>query len=155
MVTIGATGSRGADLILEMQQQVLDALKLPPEERQSRIDLQKKIQAAVISGTGWEGVPEAMRRQADTPWFKSVLMFDPAQVVPRVKQPILILHAELDPNIPPVEADRLAEIARARKKTAPPEVVKVPGVTNTLGEPGGRTISPRVVSAIADFLKKL
>ena len=103
---------------------MLDALKLPPEERQSRIDLQKRIQAAVISGTGWEGIPEAMRRQADTPWFKSVLTFDPAQVVPRVKQPILILHAELDPNIPPGEADRLAAIARARKKAAPPEVVK-------------------------------
>jgi pimeloyl-ACP methyl ester carboxylesterase len=154
VITIGAPGSRGADLILEMQQQVLDALKLPPEERQSRIDLQKRIQAAVISGTGWEGIPEAMRRQADTPWFKSVLTFDPGQVVPRVKQPILILHAELDPNIPPGEADRLAAIARARKKAAPPEVVKVPGVTNTLGEPGGSTISPRVVSAIAEWMKK-
>ena len=155
LVTIGAAGSRGADLILEQQQQVLSALKLAPEERQSRIDLQKKIQAAVISGTGWEGIPPAMRRQADTPWFKSVLTFDPAQIMTRVKQPLLILHAELDPNIPPAEADRLSALASARKKSVPPTVVKVPGVTNTLAAPGAKTIDPAFAAAIADWLKKL
>jgi pimeloyl-ACP methyl ester carboxylesterase len=154
VITIGAAGSRGADLILEQQQHVLDALKLPPEERQSRIEMQKKIQNAVISGTGWDGVPEAMRRQADTPWFKSVLTFDPAQAVPRVKQPILILHGELDPNIPPGEADRLATIASARKKVAPPDVVKLPGVTNILAAPGDKTVTPGAISAIAEWMKK-
>ena len=155
VITIGGAGSRGADLILEQQQHVLDALKLPPEERQRRIDLQKKIQSAVISGTGWDGVPAAMRRQADTPWFRSVLTFDPAQTMTKVKQPILILHGELDPTIPAGEADRLATHASAREKAAPPQVVKVPGVTNTLAAPGEKTITPAVVSAIAEWLKKL
>ena len=155
VITIDAAGSRGADLILEQQQRVLDALKLPADERQRRIDLQKKIQDAVIAGTGWEGVPDAMRRQAETPWFKSVLTFDPAQVVPRVKQPILILHAELDPNVPPGEADRLAALATARKKTAPPQVVKIPGVAHTLAAAGETQISPAVVMAIGEWLKKL
>jgi pimeloyl-ACP methyl ester carboxylesterase len=155
VVTIGAAGTRGADLILEQQQHVLDALKLPPEERQSRIELQKKIHAAVISGTGWDGVPPAMRRQADTPWFKSVLTFDPSQTLARVKQPLLIVHAELDPNIPPTEADRLAALASARKKVVAPEVVRVPGVTNTLAAPGQKTISAAVATAIAEWIKKL
>lgn len=155
VVTIEAAGSTGAELILQQQQRVLDALKLPPEERQQRIDLQKKIQDAVIRGSGWEGVPDAMRRQADTPWFKSVLTFDPAPVVAKVKQPMLILHAELDPNIPAAEADRLAAMASARKKIAPPEVVKLPGVAQTLAAPGERTVSPRVIAAITDWLKKL
>ena len=155
VVTIEAAGSRGAELILEQQERVLDTLKLPAEERQRRIELQKKIQDAVIAGTGWEGVPEAMRRQADTPWFKSVLTFDPAQIMPRVKQPILILHGALDSNIPPSEADRLAALASARKKTPPPEVVKIPGVAHTLAAPGEKVVSPGVVSAIAEWLKKL
>jgi pimeloyl-ACP methyl ester carboxylesterase len=155
VVTIEAAGSTGAELILQQQQRVLDALKLPPEERQQRIDLQKKIQDAVIRGSGWEGVPDAMRRQADTPWFKSVLTFDPAPVVAKVKQPMLILHGELDPNIPAAEADRLATMASARKKIAPPEVVKLPGVAQTLAAPGERTVSPRVIAAITDWLKKL
>jgi pimeloyl-ACP methyl ester carboxylesterase len=155
VITIGGAGSRGADLILEQQQHVLNALKLPPEERQRRIDLQKQIQSAVISGSGWDGVPPAMRRQADTPWFRSVLTFDPAQTMTKVRQPILILQGELDPNIPAAEADRLAAHAGARKKAAPPQVVKVPGVTNALAAPGEKTISPAVVSAMAEWLKKL
>ena len=155
VVTIGGAGTRGADLVLEQQQRVLDALKLPPEERQHRIELQKKIQAAVVSGTGWEGVPPQMRRQADTPWFRSVLAFDPAQVMTRVKQPILIVHGEADPNIPATEADRLLALAKERKKAAPPEILKVPGATNTLAAPGEKTINPAFVTAIADWVKKL
>jgi pimeloyl-ACP methyl ester carboxylesterase len=155
VITIGGAGTRGADLILAQQQQVLDALKLPPEERQNRIELQKKIQSAVINGKGWEGVPAAMRRQADTPWFKSVLTFDPAQAMTRIKQPILILHGEADPSIPAAEADRLASLASARKKVVPPEVVKVPGATNTLASPGEKTIDPAFVKAIAEWMKKL
>jgi len=155
VITIGGAGTRGADLILERQQRVLDALKLPPEERQNRIELQKKIHAAVISGTGWDGVPPAMRRQADTPWFRSVLTFDPAQTMTRVKQPILILHGEADPNIPASEADRLSLLASARKKVVAPEVVKVPGATNTLAAAGEKAINPTFLTAIADWIKKL
>ena len=147
-MTLDAAGSPGADLILQQQQRVLDGLKLPPADRQARIDLQKKIQAAVMSGSGWQGVPDAMRRQADTPWFKSLLTYDPAQILPKVKQPILIIQGDLDRNIPPAEADRLAELARARKKAPPAEVVHIPDVDHTLA-------SPKVAAAIADWIKKL
>ena len=148
IVTLDASGSPGADLVLRQQERVLDGLKLPPDERQARIDLQKKIHAAVISGTGWQGVPEAMRRQADTPWFKSVLTYDPAQVVAKVKQPILIVQGDLDPNVPSSEADRLAELARARKKAPATEVVRVPDADPKL-------TSPKVADAIAEWIKKL
>jgi len=42
--------------VLEQQDYLLDHAKLPDGEKLSRIDLQQKIQAAVISGTGWEGI---------------------------------------------------------------------------------------------------
>jgi pimeloyl-ACP methyl ester carboxylesterase len=148
VVTLDASGSPGADLILRQQQRVLDDLKLPPAERQARIDLQKRIHAAVMSGTGWEGVPDVMRRQADTPWFKSVLTYDPAQVLKKVKRPILIVQGDLDPFVPPAEGDRLAEVARARKKSPPVEVVHVPDADHKLA-------SPKVAAAIADWIKKL
>jgi pimeloyl-ACP methyl ester carboxylesterase len=148
VVTLDAAGSTGADLILRQQQHVLDGLKLPPADRQARIDLQKKIQAAVVSGTGWQGVPDVMRRQADTPWFKSLLTYDPAQVLSKVKQPILIIQGDLDQNVPPAEADRLAELARARKKAPPPEVIHVPDADHKL-------LSPKVATAIAEWIKKL
>ena len=163
VVTLDAAGSPGADLILQQQQRVLDGLKLPPADRQARIDLQKKIQAAVISGTGWQGVPAVMRRQADTPWFKSLLTYDPALILPKVKQPILIIQGDLDPNVPPTEADRLTELARARKKAPPAELVHIPDVDHTLSPASGgpersalqRTVSPRVAAAIGQWIKKL
>ncbi len=155
VITLGAAGTKGADLILEQQERVLEALSLPPEERKARIDLQRKIQAAVTGGGSWEGVPDAMRRQADTPWFRSVLQFDPAQVVPKIKQPMLIVHGELDPNIPPVEADRLAALAKARKKAPPVEIVRLPGITQTLAAPNEKSVSARIAATIADWVKKL
>jgi uncharacterized protein len=155
VVTLDASGSRGADLLLQQQERVLDGLKLPPADRQARIDLQKKIQAAVVNGNGWEGVPAAMRRQADTPWFKSVLTYDPAQALARVKRPILILQADRDPNVPAQEADRLAELARARKKAPPAEVVHIADINHTLTAAGTKTVSPKVAEAIAEWIKKL
>jgi len=148
VVTLDASGSPGADLILQQQLRVLDGLKLSPAERQARIDLQKKIQAAVALGTGWEGVPDVMRRQADTPWFKSVLTYEPAQILPKVKQPILIIQGDLDPYVPPAEAERLAELARARKKAPPTEVVHVTDADHKLA-------SPKIAAAIAEWIKKL
>ena len=153
VVTLNAPGSRGADLILQQQQRVLDTLNLPPAERQARIDLQTKIQAAVIAGTGWEGIPAAMRKQADTPWFKSLLTYDPAPVIAKVKKPILIVHGDLDPLIPSGEAEKLAALAQARKKMAPPEVVHIPDADQALSVKG--TLSPKVATAIAEWIKKL
>ena len=155
VVTIDGPGSRGADLLLRQQERVLDGLKLAPADRQARIDLQKKIQAAVVSGSGWEGVPPAMRRQAETPLFKSMLTYDPAQALARVKQPILIVQGDLDPNVPAQEADALAGLARARKKAAPAEVVHIPDVDHTLAPAGSKTISGKVAEAIAEWIKKL
>jgi len=155
VVTIDAAGSSGADLILLQQQKLLGELKLSDTDRQARIELQKKIQAAVVSGTGWDGVPAPMRRQADTPWFKSVLTYDPAKVMPKVKQPILVLHGDLDPTVPASEADRLGELAKSRKKAPPSEVVHLPDVTHALTAPGGAAVSPKAAESIASWIKKL
>jgi pimeloyl-ACP methyl ester carboxylesterase len=155
VVTIDAAGTTGADLILMQQQKILDDLKLTDADRQARIELQKKIQAAVVSGTGWDGVPEPMRKQADTPWFKSVLTYDPAKVLQKVKQPMLILHADLDPNVPSSEADRLGDLAKARKKAPPSEVVHLPELTHTLAPAGTNAVSPKAADAIASWIKKL
>jgi hypothetical protein len=155
VITMNASGSLGADLLLVQQRRVLDAMNLPVTDRQARIDLQKKIQAAVISGKGWEGIPEPLRRQADTPWFKSVLTYNPALVLPQVRQPLLILHGDLDPNVPPSEADLLGQIANTRKKAAPTTVVHVPDVNHTLADPKTHAASEKLVSAMVEWIHRL
>ena len=112
----------------------LDLMKISDADRQAKIDLQKKIQAAVLTDTGWEGIPEDVRKQADTPWFKSLLDVRPGEGhAESVKQPILIVQGDLDTQVPPHHADQLAELARAAQE----------GAAGRSGPPAGRQSSAR------------
>jgi pimeloyl-ACP methyl ester carboxylesterase len=165
VISIDAPSTTGAELALEQQQRTLDRLKATPAERQQKIDLQKKIQAAVLSGKGWEGVPPDMRRQVDTPWTQSVLSFDPARVIEDVRQPMLFIHAELDRQIPVSHVERLVDLARKESKSKSVEVVSIRGVNHLLvpavsGEPdeyaslGDLNVSKDVTGAIQAWLAK-
>jgi len=165
VISVDAPSTTGAELALEQQQHALDRLKATPAERQQKIDLQKKIQAAVLSGKGWEGVPPDLRKQADTPWTQSVLSFDPARVIEDVRQPMLFLHAELDRQIPVTHVERLVDLARKESKSKSVEVVTVRGVNHLLvpavtGEPdeysslGELSVSKDVTGAVQAWLTK-
>jgi pimeloyl-ACP methyl ester carboxylesterase len=86
-------------------------------------------------------------------------------VLPKVRQPILILQGERDAQVPPHHADKLAELARSRRKTGAEDVqvVKVPGVNHLLvqaetgevseyGRLGERRVDEAIAKAIVDFL---
>ena len=163
LVLIAAPGTTGADLLLEQQQHVLDALKAPDADRRAKIALQQKIHDAVRTEKGWEGIPPELKATADTPWFRSFLLFDPAKTLSRVKQPILIVQGGRDMQVFAHHAGRLAEVAQARKKAAPVEVAEFAGLNHLLvnAETGEvseyptlkeRTVSSEVTDAIARWL---
>ena len=165
VILLGAAGTTGSELILEQQRHALDQMKAPDDERKAKIELQTRIQNAVLTGKGWEDIPADLRVQADTPWFASLLAFDPAKVMSKVKQPILIIQGELDKQVPPHHADKLAELARGRKKAPAVEVKRLPGINHllaraTTGEVSEygvlteRTITPEAGEAIAVWLSK-
>jgi uncharacterized protein len=165
LVLIAAPGTPGTELILEQQRHLLDELKAPESERQAKIELQQRINAAVVTDKGWEAIAPELRAQADSTWFRSLLLFDPAKVMPKVKQPILIVHGNLDKQVLPHHADNLTKVARARKKAPPVELVHLPDINHLLvpAETGAvseypvlkdKTVSPAVVRAIVDWLKK-
>ncbi len=131
VVSIAGPGTSGAELILEQQQSALDALKLPPAEREQRVALQRQIQSAVLTGKGWEGIPPEMRQDADTPWLQSFLAFTPAKVVDEVRQPTLFVHGELDREVPVAHVTALSEVARQGRSRAV-DVVVVRGVNHLL-----------------------
>jgi fermentation-respiration switch protein FrsA (DUF1100 family) len=92
-------------------------------------------------------------------------MFDPAEALPRTKQPLLIVQGDLDTQVPPAQADQLAKLAKARKKGGPVEEVHIPGVNHllvpaTTGEVSeyaqlkDHTVSPKLADAIIEWLKK-
>ncbi len=163
---IASGGIAGAELVLEQQRHLLDKLQLPEADKQSRIDLQKGINQAVITGRGWDRFTPAVRRQVDTAEYQSILTFDPAKVMRDVRQPLLIVHGELDREVAPDNADRLAQLARDRKNSPPVQLAKVPGVnhllaTATTGEPdeyatlADRRVNPAVSTAIARWLQSI
>jgi fermentation-respiration switch protein FrsA (DUF1100 family) len=85
----------------------------------------------VVSGKGWEEIPPDLRKQAETPWFQSFLSFDPARVIKDAHQPILVLHGDLDRQAAVHHADKLVELAHARKGRRV-EVEKLPGLNHLL-----------------------
>jgi pimeloyl-ACP methyl ester carboxylesterase len=165
IVLMAAPGIPGDQVILAQQQRVLNRSALSADEKQAKIELQKRIHEAVLTGKGWEALPADMRRQADTPGFLSLLTYDPAKVMPDVRQPLLILQPALDAQVEPPNADRLEELARARKRMAQVEVVKLPGlnhllvpaITGEVDEYGSLTekeISSAVPRTITQWLQK-
>jgi uncharacterized protein len=163
VVLVAGPGTTGAELILEQQRYVLDTMKVSEEERREKIDLQQRIQKAVVSGD-WEGIPEEMREQADSPWFRSLLLFDPAEAMARLRQPVLILQPELDRQVPVRHGERLAELGKARRRKVATEFTVIPGINHLLvpaktgdvseyGALAEKQVSPAVVERIAEFLK--
>jgi pimeloyl-ACP methyl ester carboxylesterase len=167
ILAAGPSGT-GGELVLEQQQYLLGKMNLSEAERATRIDLQKRIQAAVLGKGTWGDIPEPLKRQADTAWFPSFLAFTPASVMSKVKQPLLILQGDIDRQVPAHHADRLAELARARKKVPAEavQVVKLDGVNHLLvrGKTGdleeypslaGRGLDLRVAPAVIGWLAKV
>jgi len=165
VVVLGTSGVTGAELMLAQQQRLLGRSKMTAEEQQAKVDLQKRIHEAVVTGKGWDQLPPDVRRQVDNPEFQSILLNDPGKVMPDVKQPILIVQGELDTQVEPSNADKLEALARKRKNAPPVEVVKVPGVNHLLvpartgevdeyGTLTDKQVSANVTNAIVTWLKK-
>jgi uncharacterized protein len=162
---VAGVGTRGGDLILEQQLLLLAQSNTPEPERGQKIALQKRINDATLKGSGWEGIPDQLRSAADTPWFQSFLAFDPARVMRDVRQPVLVVQGELDTQVAPHHAERLAEMARARKRKVAVDVTKVPGInhllvpakTGTVSEYTTLTdkeVSPSATAAIASWMAR-
>lgn len=167
VVLLGAAGFTGREVTLEQQRHALSKMSGTDEDRRAKIALQTQVIDATIKGTGWEGVPADVRRQADTPFFKSWLLFDPSTVIPHLDQPLLIIQGSLDTEYPVANADRLESLSRARK--VPPAATSkiiVQGVNHrlvpaTTGEADEyatlqtRQMAPQVDDAIINWLRGL
>ena len=163
---IGVPGGTGRESVLEQQRRMLDRLSVPEPERTKRINLQASVNEATLTGKGWEGIPTDVRRDADTPWFRSWLLFDPSLTLEKVRQPVLVVQGALDAELAPADADRLDTAARSstRRSAGQTRKVIIPGVDHALvaATPGGTeanatpaSLSPEVSRAIAEWFKSV
>jgi pimeloyl-ACP methyl ester carboxylesterase len=163
---LSAGGTPGRDLTLEQQRLLLSKLPMPAADKAAKVALESRIIEATISGR-WEGLPADTRRQADTAWFRSWLAFDPAAVIPKLNQPILILQGALDAEVPASHADRLEQLARSRRKAAATDTTKVviPATNHLLVHSQSDTlddslassphpIAPEAASALTTWIKQ-
>jgi len=162
---LATPGVSGAELVLQQQERALAKMNISEAEKQARIAMQKRINEAAMTGKGLDQFTADIRRQVEDPVFQNMLTTDPAKLMARVRQPILVVQGELDTQIAPSNADRLAALAQARKPPLPAEVAKVPGVNHLLamsvtGEADEyeklplKQINPAASSAVVEWLKK-
>jgi uncharacterized protein len=164
LMLVAGMGATGAEIVLEQQQHLLSRSKFSEDERKQKIDLQHKIQEAVMTGKGWDEIPPDIRKAAESPWFQSFLMFDPAKVMKDIRQPILILQGSLDTQVTPRHAEQLAGLANARKKGGAVQLTIVDGVNHLLvpAQTGefdeypdlkDKHVSRKVIETIVEWLK--
>lgn len=168
VVLVAAPGRTGREVSLDEQDRTLRRLNDPPADRQAKIALQQRVMDAVVSGKGWDALASDLRRQADTPWFRSWLLFDPEVAVKKVTQPVLVLHGALDTEMPPDYADRLEAFGLARRQVKPGATTKIvlPGINHLLTPAStgdvdeyeslsSQPVAAVVIRAIVDWLKAL
>jgi pimeloyl-ACP methyl ester carboxylesterase len=131
LVLVATIGTTGAELNMEQVRRALDRSNRSEADKQATLEMQKKIQQAVLTGTGWDEVA-AYRTQADTPWFQSFLAFDPARTMNDVRQPLFIVQGGVDTEVPSTHANRLQSLANQRKKRPSTDLVVVPAVNHLL-----------------------
>ncbi len=168
VVLMAAPGLTGRETVLAQQQQALARLDLPPAGRDSRVAMQQRVIDAAITGKGWESIPPDVRQQADSEWFRTWLLFDPAVAIKKVRQPLLVLCGGLDKETPASSGERLEHLGAARSgvPAAATQKVEVPGVNHlllaaTTGEPDeydslpAQTIAPGVITALVNWLNQI
>ena len=89
-------------------------------ERQAKIDLQKKIQAAVVTDKGWEAHSARASRAGRHAVVPEPAALRPGEGDAEVKQPILIIQGDLDSRcrrITPISSPSWRARARRRRRS--------------------------------------
>lgn len=166
VAVVNSPGKTGRETTLERQSLALASSSLSEADRAGRLALQAAVLDAVTTGRGWEPISAEIRSQADTLWFRSWLLFNPADVVRRIERPMLVLQGALDTEVPPANAALLTALGRARKNRAEADTqsVVIPGVNHLLlqAKTGAvdeyssidpKVVAPAVTDALAAWLK--
>lgn len=165
LALLATPGSSGEMFVLEQQRDELERIGTAGQERRERIDLQTRINRAVLGEGGWDGIPDTVRRQANTPLFRSFLAFSPTAELRRVRQPLLLIQGSEDRLVPPYHAERLERLARRRnRRESTVELVMLDGVNHLLvtatdagtenPASGSREITPRVADVLIDWIER-
>ena len=165
LALLATPGTSGEAFVLEQQRDALRRTGTTGDDRRERIELQERIHRAVLDDGDWDGIPDALRRAADTPLFRSFLEFDPTDLVRRVRQPLLLIQGSLDRLVPAYHAQRLESVARLRsRRESTVELATLEGVNHLLANAaraadesaslGSVEITPRIAEVLVDWIER-
>ena len=157
VVSIGAPSTSGTEFVLEQQERSFDEADLSPVEREEERQRLRRIYDAVLTGDGWDEIPDEIRREADTPWLQSYLAYDPAEVIEDIRSPLFFVAGGADTLVPPSHAERLGAIAREEDEVDTIEVLTIPGMSGELAATGtgatpGPPVSQELMTAVTTWL---
>ena len=132
LALLATPGTPGGELILEQQRYLLNRMSIPEDEKRNRNALQERIQLAAVTGQGWETIPAAYRRQADTAWFRSFLSFRPNEIMPKVEQRVAVIQGDRDRQVSARHANLLIELAKGRRNDPGEDLFLIEGVNHLL-----------------------
>ena len=170
LLRAGGAGDEAVALHVAIQRAVLAALrdeKTDAEaERRARAEVSRMLAKATDEEKREMGITEAalegQLRLMMTPWYRSIVAYDPAPTLMRVKVPVLAINGELDLQVPAKE--NLTVIAAALKAGGNKDykTVELPRLnhlfqTARTGLPVEygqieETISPEALKTISDWL---
>jgi uncharacterized protein len=166
LALIATPAVSGTELVLEQQRQLFEHSGTTGAAQQAAVEQQKSILDAVMTGKGWEMLTPDIRQRVDTPLYRSFLLFDPAQTIARVRQPMLIIQPALDQEVRRHHGQQLAQLARARQRSKSTDFTEVPGINHLLaravtgevaeyGTLTERTVSPAAILELTSWLTKV
>jgi pimeloyl-ACP methyl ester carboxylesterase len=155
----------GTELVLEQQRQLFERSGTTGAAQQAAVEQQKSILDAVITGKGWENLTPDIRRRVDTPLYRSFLLFDPAQIIVRTRQPLLVIQPMLDREVPAHHGQQLAQLGRSRQRAKSTDFAQLAGVNHLLarattgevaeyGTLPERAVSPAAILELTSWLTK-
>lgn len=124
VVMMAGSVRTGREIVAEQQDHALQAGGFPPEQIERKRALERQIFAYVDGQADWAAVVamadtteaeflEYQKGQVDAPWFKSFLDYTAAPWLRRLEAPVLVLHGELDTQLPPAHGAALRDSLRA------------------------------------------
>ena len=156
-----ASGQKADEIekALAIQRQILAAV----EKDKDDATLAKDVRA-IMAGTVPEAQMDLQIRTVSSPWFRSLLTYDPAPMLARLTCPVLVLNGEKDLQVPPEQ--NLPPIRKALETGGNKnfEIVEYPGL-NHLFQPAKtgaiseyaeieQTMSPAVLEKISSWILK-
>jgi len=159
----------------ERQRQVIAAVEHEPNDEHASQRI-REIWAAQQAKATTSGFSESERRELEqqattvdaqikqltSPWMRYFLTYDPAPVLRKVRQPILVLYGALDLQVPPSQNRSVMEAALKSDKDH--TVSELPGINHLMqpaktGVPNEyqkieTTIDPQVLHLISDWLSR-